>query len=374
MDRSEAPIEGVGLYLSEEDAIPAALTNAAGRSEVIGIPADTHKIFVRHPEYTPKHVRADTAIKTQAALKIMLSSGATLKGTVSYLGSPVANHKVAVIIASLMGSRNAAETRTGAEGDFEFTTLTPGRRSVVATFDAETKEKSPQLLRVEVILEEERTTEAHFYFRKWDAALEGYIHFNGEPASNAGIRLESLAGGNAKVRLTKSANEEGYYKFDSIPSGIFSILIESLRVDKDVQSRTTQVEIPAGLITTKDFTFGGSGVITGICTGAPDISKASAILMPEIWSDYLSSVGLIESMWAMGMDITPIAEIEFSEDGSFRVEHLDAGTYTIIVVTEPNFSEQVSYAFAPVNVTDQRETYVTLGHDFITETVPEEYE
>ena len=75
-------------------------------------------------------------------------------------------------------------------------------------------------------------------------------------------------------------------------------------------------------------------------------------------------------MWEMlDVESSLVADQKLAEDGSFLVEGLEAGVYTMIVMTVPHtlLFEQFSYVYRSVTVSDSQETHVILGPDFVTE-------
>ncbi len=367
-------VNGAEVLINESDAQPAATTDVRGFFDIQELPAATRTLFVRHADYVAKLVPVREAAASGETLEITLRRGATLTGTVTSLGRPLANHEVkSNDSGSWFFGRESRVARTDGRGVYKFAHLRSGRYSPVCFLHEDDGESAPRKLTVDAILEDEKTTVANFEFREWNASLEGRILFNGQPAQDAYVEAVCRTEDEARESFQERADADGYYRFDILPSGTLDVAIR-MRVGTAELQRTTVIEIPAGVVTTRDFAFGGAGAISGYCLGLDEhggqrnrISKPEVVLLKGDICDSLAEVGLLGTEMMTNMDAALHAYQEVAEDGSFRMDNLEEGAYTVILVADIGLNSPLTYAFSCAAVSGAQETEIILGPDFVTE-------
>jgi hypothetical protein len=380
-DRNWMPIANAVVHAYQPDENPVATTDRWGRFEIPGLPSipkDTN-LLVRHPDYVPESVENGAIADPSEVLAITLKRGATITGTVTFRGRPAANQVVKAAISNPFGLRNTKEARTDVRGAYTLTALEAhkARGYQVGAILQIGEEENPRIMSMEVTLEDERATIADFDFPDWDATLEGQLLFNGYPLRNKSINIVSRGLNGTREEFKGDTDSEGFYRFEALPSGILELHVQLIGMGKTTHYRAATIEIPSGFVTTQDFSFGGSGVITGYCTGIDDslTYEGLGLLTAESF-DILAATGLTELLsrvWNTNLESEiMVAEPQLAEDGSFRIENLEPGTYTLLVMAEVD--SVAAYSFKRVMVTESEETHVVLGPDFISENVLERME
>lgn len=372
-DRKGWPIEKVGIYARPKDESPAAITDSRGRFEIADLPSSTkkQKLYVRHSDYIHETVPIGTAVETGETLSITLRKGATLRGVVTYGGRPVANQEVKMNRTGWFGSSKAGNTRTEGSGAYEFTTLEPEQIVVHAYLKTGDDESKPRRMRVDVLIEDEQTTVVNFDFPEWDATLEGQVLFNGYPVQNTSMSVVSRSVSGAAESFQGKTDSEGFYRFEALPSGVLEVAVE-VEVGATEHARRTTLEIPAGYVTTRDFSFGGTGVVAGYGTGLDRYDHSAILLLAPKFSSLLTEMGIHQLFDRPDIETLFVAGTELAKDGSFRLEGLEAGSYTLLALVNASLSGHVNYTYMSVTVSDSHETHIVLGPEYLTEYGPEE--
>ena len=375
-DRGGWPIVNVGIYARFEDETPSATTDRWGRFEIENLRARSKNqhVYARHPSYRNGSVPIGTAVETGQVLAITLKKGATVRGEVTFLGRPVADQEVKVVRMDLVGLFGSGKrnTRTGADGAYELFTVEPGTIQVTAYFQPDDEESSPRSMRIGLDIEDDETRVIDFDFRARDATLEGQVLFNGEPVPNAEVNAVSRSLSEAGESFREQTDSEGSYRFEALPSGVLEVQVE-VEVGATEHMRGSTIELPAGFVSTSDFSLGGTGVITGYCTGREDYRNSVVMLMASEFSDLFEEQGIYRTFALLDVEHPfGAGTTVLSSDGSFRLEGLEAGTYAMLTLVNVDLSGRVDYAFTSVTVSESQETHVVLGPDYLTEYEPEE--
>jgi hypothetical protein len=374
-NRRLRPIEGAEVSRHGHEKEPDAITDGQGRFEIPELPADTELLYFRHPDYSPKRVPIISEVQSEELLEVVLDKGATLTGTVTHLGRPVASQQV-IVTAKVMISTTTKSARTDTFGVYEIAHLEPGRQTARVLLQSDDNEVPSRKLSVDVVLEDEATTVANFNFREWDASLEGQVLFNGDPFQGAYVNVTGRTPDSARESFSEKVDANGHYHFEALPSGVLDVSVGgTYKGTTSYRGPTTAIEIPAGFVTTKDFSLGGSGVVTGYCLGLKKYDGADTevmLLTPDI-SALLDEGGWAEMGVTLNRGSSPASCRKIAEDGSFLIQGLEPGDYTILVLALPHTLSitHVSYAYASVTVSDSEESHVILGPDFVTKYVGE---
>ena len=84
-------------------------------------------------------------------------------------------------------------------------------------------------------------------------------------------------------------------------------------------------------------------------------------------ADLLAEMGFFKVAMMMDLQTYLVAVPEVADDGAFRIEGLEAGAYTLLILVDNSSYDAITYVFTTVTVTESQETNVKLGPDFVTE-------
>ena len=337
VDRAGSPLSGVAIYpgnLPPEFArANPELTKEDGSFTLSGLLPGETTITAHAPAYAP--VTVPLPKNPGQPIRIVLGQGGTIAGTV-FLGKDPATDAI-FSIDYRHGTIASSTTRSRIDGSFQLAGLTPGEVQVRLTLptpstDGLTKGREKIL---SAVIEEGHTTTLHFRFSPTDAALEGIITDEGKPARGHVI-AQVRAGDGAEESFTASTDDTaGYYQFKNLPPGVASV---SVHLDSSQpsrpnvsQTRLYTTSLKSGSVTqlNANFTRGTtlSGRVLGLHPG--DCGYVNVFQgNPSLPDRHIE------------------AETNLADNGSFRVENLQGGVYTLIatVFQRPSPGESVDPA------------------------------
>lgn len=289
-------------------------SDEAGHFSLARVSATTDKISIQHPEFVTKRVTIDPA-NLPERLTVTLEPEGKLRGRILVGGEPLAGAWVWT---------EATEGGTSdSNGEYEVRGLPAGTATVHAYVHSADRSRQ-QEQKVEIRSGETSTLD--FDFPVANATIRGRVL--GEDLDLTKLRLQMTLGGeDFSTRL----DAEGGFEFKAVPAGTAAITITDRSGPIPItRSEKVEFEIANNETIERDIHLRPGAVLTGKITGVgeKDFVYAAAItgehnftsLTPELFETIQSDVAAV---------------LEVAEDRTYRLQGLQEGKYTVIVVSFP---------------------------------------
>ncbi|HIJ65656.1 MAG TPA: carboxypeptidase regulatory-like domain-containing protein, partial [Candidatus Hydrogenedentes bacterium] len=207
----------------------------------------TRHISATHPSYAPGSVEVRLSASGANQVKIVLSEGGTIEGTVFSDGRPVAYQEVHVYHRS--GSKTEPETRTDADGRYRVTCVMPGERRVSAGFrNRDRPESRYRHMDQYGVVEEGRVTVVDFDFPPATATLELTIRVEGETPEQATARVSGAVETSSGVESLgfTASDSDGVCTIEDVPSGTVTLEVRARHADGGKLTETVTLEVADG--------------------------------------------------------------------------------------------------------------------------------
>jgi hypothetical protein len=239
VDESGNPVRGASIY---KDELPRgqyelernfdAKTDAEGRFELTGLPGGEMIVAAYKQGLKPESVTVNVAGRNND-VRIILSTGAMVTGTVTVGASPAADARVSahIQIKDEDGSHSnfSSNATTDENGYYEIAGLPDGNGSLNASIRIENRHRSRgESVEVKAGL----ATVVDFDFPGGGATIEGYL-YDEEGKPTAGNVSLNLTVGDKPEYQGFQTKEDGFYQFDTIPAGQYILTGHDNRHEKN---------------------------------------------------------------------------------------------------------------------------------------------
>ncbi len=337
-DMSGKAIPGVSLFQGAEGQRSAALTrtDTNGAFRVAGLAAGATDLTASHPSYAPVTVTIITRLGTVTRADFVLGTGGAVEGYVSKNGQALEGQTVTLNLVN--AHQNAV---TDSTGYYEFRRLPEGEGTVTVSLRGDASGDRRQYLNAErsVIVADGQVTRADFEFSSQDAAVEGIVTVEGVPASMAYVSL-TVASSSGEQRAGTRIEANGFYRLENLSPGSATLDV-SLRTGRDGRSKSLQFELAAGQQLRQDVDFGPVSSVMGTLRGVRSDEQAHiAVISGEVQMDRPT----LEDVQSFLVLMSGYGDV--AADGTFVVENLEPGTYTLVGVAILGEPETELEAFA----------------------------
>ncbi|MFO7974334.1 MAG: carboxypeptidase regulatory-like domain-containing protein [Candidatus Hydrogenedentota bacterium] len=322
-------VAGASIYLERYEPYrsPETRTNSEGRFTMTDLPLSTVKLVAAHPAYGNGETSVTPRAGTTLDVTIELPAGGSVEGIVCVGGEPRPGTNVNLYMHESSGHRSS--TVTDSSGHYVFTNVTAGQGQVSVFLRAGQGQLNQSR---RIIVETERTTTADFDLPAQTGSLEGFVAVGGEPVSNGHVSV-SVAGEDGWTSSHAQLTSDGSYFIESVPVGEASASVY-LPDPSSGQGRheTETVEIVAGRVTRLDFDLPLPTFVSGYLSGIKEGEGGYIGLLPgKVKIGPLTQEKIQEYMSMLA------GRAEMNPDGTFRMENVEPGTYTVVgVAADPN--------------------------------------
>jgi protocatechuate 3,4-dioxygenase beta subunit len=323
-DASGKAIPGASIFQGVDERRSAALarTDTSGAFRVAGLEQGSIDLTASHPSYASATVTLTARLGTVTRADFVLGAGGAVEGYVSRNGQALEGQAVSLNLVN--AHQNAM---TDATGYYAFRRLPEGEGTVTVSLRGDASGDQRQYLNAErsVIVADGRVTRADFEFSSQDASVEGIVTVEGVPASVAYVSLTVASSGGEQHTGTR-IEANGFYRLENLSPGSATLDV-SLRTGRDGRNKSLQFELAAGQQLRQDVDFGPVSSVMGTLRGVRSGEQAHiAVISGEVQMERptLEDVqSLLNLMSGYG---------DVAADGTFEVENLEPGTYTIVGV------------------------------------------
>lgn len=317
------PVSGASIFQGRHEHRGAALarSDAQGAFRAEGLEAGTVEMTAYHPSYAPATVTVTTRLGAIATAEFVLTAGGTVEGFVTRGKQPVTSQMVSLILDD-----RHENSVTDANGHYVFQNLPAGVGTVAVSLRGQSG-AGRQFLRAQrsVIVADNRVTRADFELSGDNAVVEGVVSIKGTPVSHAYVNL-SLISAHGEQRTGTNVDANGYYRLENLSSGS-AVLEVSLRSGRQRRDKTVTFDLQPGRRVRQDIDFGPVSAVTGTVRGVRDGEQAHVAVLP---GEYDIKTPTIEDVQALAGMLSGYTQV--SSDGTFVVENIEPGTYTVVGV------------------------------------------
>ena len=322
-------VGGASIYLERHDQYraPETRTDSEGRFTMTDLPLSTVKLVAAHPAFGNGEASVTPRAGTTSNVTIELPAGGSVEGTVRVGGQTQPGTNVNLYMYE--GGHRQYSTVTDSNGQYIFNNVSAGRGQVSAWLSSGGGNLSQNR---QVIVETERTTTADFDLPAQTGSLEGFVMVGGQPVNNGHVSAALVSEEGSTSSFTQ-LNGDGSYLLESVPVGEVQAYVY-LRDESGGRGRqeTETVQIAAGRVTRLDFDLPLPTFVSGYLSGIKEGEGGYIGLLPgEVKIGPLTKEKIQEYMGMLA------GQAQMSPDGTFRMENVEPGTYTVVgVAADPN--------------------------------------
>lgn len=322
-------VAGASIYLERYEQYwpPETRTNAEGKFTMTDLPLATVKLVAAHPAYSNGEVSVTPRAGTTTKVTIELPAGGSVEGIVRMGGQPRPGSSVHLYMYD--GGGQQSSTVTDASGRYVFNNVASGRGQVSTYIQSGGGNLNQSR---QVIVETDRTTKADFDLPAQTGTLEGIVTIGGQPVGGGHVSayVSSEEGSTSSYTQIRS---DGTYLLESVPVGEVraSVYLPDTGGGQGRQHQET-AQIAAGRVTRLDIDLPVPTFVSGYLSGLKEGEAGYIGLLPgKITIGTLTEEKIQEYLGMLA------GQAQMNPDGTFRMENVEPGTYTVVgVAADPN--------------------------------------
>lgn len=323
-----ARVSGATIYLGMTDDALIEQTKSAsdGAFEIDGIMAAHWIVVGKHSEYALTREEISTTRNQRANVRLVFPAVGVLEGIVTNNGAPVSGGKIFVSL-HYTAERLALnrQTETNAAGKFSISGLVAGQYDVGAHLPNEIADGHSQRMDAVAEIEPGKITFVALAFRPATASITVRVTMNGAPVTGCEVRgVIGTDGGDKNFNAT--ADTDGVFRSERLPPGAAYVEVIANQAGGPLK-RALTFTLRDGANAEHTVDFDAQIGITGKITTLTDGEHAEVIVVAGKADADLNNA---EELLAVRHMASGVAEV--NEDGTFRVEGLEPGDYTVIAV------------------------------------------
>jgi len=344
-----------------------AVTKADGAFYIDTLAADDTRVSAYHADYAPGVSTFAPSPGRTAYAEIVLRSGGRVEGIVTEAGEPVARAHVSAQHVRIEGSDRAASKSTDSDGTYTLDGLANGEYMISAYLPNPDRSQRSRSMRRPAVVAAEQMTVVDFDFMPADSAVEGVITVGGGPPERASVEatiIQEESGGEERLYV-QADPASGAYRLEPIAAGVVE-----LRVRAGGRTKIVPIDVPAGQVVHLDIAFGKSGSVGGTVVGDVTGGGENGVGVLAGRIEPPSTLSITE---LMGYQQLMIEDARIEDDGSYRIEGLEAGLYTLVAYCLPSGGEEspvVRYGLAYVTVEEGVEATADIALDLTVSLAP----
>jgi len=356
-DSSGKPIADAKLFIGRapyefERAKPLAVSDREGGFVLTKLNPGRQTIIAQHTNFAPNSVLVDAS--ADGPVEIVLSKGATLKGRVSFDGP-----RVPTTIRVFHLDRpdlSPQQEFVKNDGTYSIAPLAAGRVEVSTSSTNRNRIDMGKTRRL--VLEDGKESIADFVFAKGLCVLEGKVLVGGQPAKGSVQGQMDTPGG--RLGFGAPLGPDGDYRVENLEAGTVAISVRAATSDTTGLLKAASVVLTEGNSARLDFAFEGRAVLSGAIHGVTlDEAVEIGVALGDVSADVTGGDLMAPTPCVI------VASTRTDAQGSFRIENLDPGLYTVIARAMPrsaaNSLDRVRQAAAVVTAPDSGEQNVTIN-------------
>jgi len=360
------PVGGAQVFVGsvpdqwQRSQAAVTITKNDGSFLIDTLSATDTRVSAYHPDYAPGAGTFTPAPSRTAYVEIVLRSGGRIEGVVTEAGEPVPRAQVSGEHVRIEGSDRGASASTREDGTYSLAGLANGEYMVRAYLPNPIRNRPGRSMRRPAVVAVEQVTVVDFDFLPADSAIEGVVTLDGKPVANFSVEATIQTSDGEERIFERSETGDGAYRIEPVPAGYVD-----LKVRAGNRTKIVPVNVPAGQVVHVDVAFGGAGSIAGTVTSVIEgLECGVGVLVGEL--ERPSSLSITE---LMGYQQLMIKDAPIGDDGTYRVEDLEPGVYSLVGYCVPTdladllTSPQVRYGLVYVTVEEGAEATADIALD-----------
>ena len=366
MNAEGEPVSGAQVFVGsvpdqwQRSQAVVTITKNDGSFLIDTLSATDTRVAAYHPDYAPGAGTFTPAPGRTAYVEIVLRSGGQIEGVVTEAGEPVYRAQVSGEHVRLEGIDRAASASTRADGTYSLPGLANGEYMVRAYLPNPNRNRPGRSMQRPAVVAAEQVTVVDFDFLAADSAIEGVVTLDGKPVANFSVEATVQTSDGEERIFEQSQTGDGAYRIEPVPPGYVD-----LKVRAGTRTKVVPVNVPAGQVVHVNVAFGGAGSIAGTVTGVIEgLECGVGVLVGEL--ERPSSLSITE---LMGYQQLMIKDAQIGDDGTYRIEDLEPGAYSLVGYCVPTAladlltSPQVRYGLVYVTVEEGAEATADIALD-----------
>lgn len=319
--------EGDGLWTDWLERNKVARSKEDGTFEIDSLIPELRVITAYHPGHGFGSVGASKATVANTPLRITLSEGGSIAGTVTVAGVPIKGVGVSIASSGPFGENSMGGAGTDENGAYQMNGVPAGTWTVALTVPSGRAPTPMNFLngrridREGVVVADGQVTALDFDVPADGVSIEGTVLLDGQPAAKGQV-IVFLDGTDSDSDQTLL--EAGRYRFDNLPEGPVRIVARGGLDESNQHSKTRSVTLEAAQTNEIDFELAGGVTLQGTVRGLRQEEGQVTIRMLE---------GAVKKG-----EMDPFQEMRqvraqtlAEPGGAYTIEGMEPGTYTLFI-------------------------------------------
>ena len=316
------PVKGVAIHRGDSEAAKMiARTDAEGRFRILCTGGEILTLCAAHPDFVSIITQVAPKRGQIQTLEIVLKGGGTIAGTVLRGKNPVPSIPVTVYETD----RTPKQAMTDAAGRFTLKGLAAGEVEVRAELETD-PDSSSLSVQARANITDGAVAQVDLRFPDAAGTISGLITAGGQPVANGFIEAE-MVGETGDLFRGARVKPSGEYLVRNLSGGEIwlNVMIEDANgIQRRKQLKMTLVE---GQQRVENITFDGNNAVMGEVKNLPPGNLAQLVLLRG-----KEAVNFSDPKQEKLLDERTVLSKSVKESGTFRLDGVEAGDYTLIAV------------------------------------------
>ncbi|MCX6376347.1 MAG: carboxypeptidase-like regulatory domain-containing protein [Armatimonadetes bacterium] len=345
--REGKPIKEAKVFEGSDTTNPRAQSDGLGRFVIESLSTSDKLLTVTHEKYVTATVPISPRGGETTQVRVTLAEAGSVEGSVTRGGVPAEGQVVKVARTGLSPSmptgtsdeehmETALRAVTDAQGHYVLGNLAVGEIRLEVR-DSGADEDSPlaEWESASAAVEAGQTTVVNFDLPLVESAIEGVVLIEGQPPERASASAMIVCD-YGRLPVGAEVQPDGSYRLERLPAGAVTLQVAASAAGGRYRRRSIEIELGEAQTVQSDFLFSAECAVYGTVAGILAGEEAAVIALTE----FPSSAGELTFQDLIDISRKSAGECGVSPDGAFRIDGVDPGSYTILVVAFKRDAQQ----------------------------------